>query len=92
MTTIKIDDAIRQQSNQLKNKLDTYEQAVVSGMSAVEQSMDVLKGESYEKLTSQLQKKVQGQIKLVAECQVLQSTIDQFLEEMIEVEHSISFE
>lgn len=92
MTTIKIDDAIRQQSNQLKNKLDTYEQAVVSGMSAVEQSMDVLKGESYEKLTSQLQKKVQGQIKLVAECQVLQSTIDQYLEELIEVEHSISFE
>lgn len=92
MTTIKIDDSIKQQSDQLKNKLDSYEQAVVNGMSAVRQAMDVLKGESYEKLTGQLQKRVQSQIQLVAECQVLQSTIDQYLEEMVETEHSVSFE
>ena len=92
MTTIKIDDSISQQSSQLKDKLNTYEQAVVNGMSAVNQSMNVLKGESYEKLTGQLQKKVQAQIQLVAECQVLQSAIDQYLEEMIETESSITFE
>lgn len=92
MATIKIDDSILDEVKQLANKVESYEDAVVSGMAAVRQSLIVLEGQSYEKLAKKLKQKMDSQVQLVAECRVFCELMQQYLEEMVQTEQSISFD
>lgn len=91
MSVIEIDDALKEESNQLKAKLEDYQSAVVSGIAAMDQALDVLKGKSYDKLTSNIQNKMNIQKELLVQCQTLQEMINEYLDTMIETESSINF-
>lgn len=92
MSVIEIDDSIKSQSEQLKSKLESYQSAVVSGVAAVDQAMDVLKGKSYDQLTSNIHNKMNTQKNLLVQCQTLQEMVNEYLETMIETESSINFD
>lgn len=91
MSVIEIDDTLKEESNQLKAKLEDYQSAVVSGIAAMDQALDVLKGKSYDKLTSNIQNKMNIQKELLVQCQTLQEMINEYLDTMIETESSINF-
>ncbi len=92
MSVIEIDDSIKSQSEQLKSKLESYQSAVVSGVAAVDQAMDVLKGKSYDQLTTNIHNKMNTQKNLLVQCQTLQEMINEYLDTMIETESSINFD
>lgn len=92
MSVIEIDDSIKSQSEQLKSKLESYQSAVVSGVAAVDQAMDVLKGKSYDQLTANIHNKMNTQKNLLVQCQTLQEMINEYLDTMIETESSINFD
>lgn len=92
MLTIEIDDAIKSQNAQLKSKLESYQSAVISGAAAIDQALDVLKGQSYEKLASNIHNKMEIQKNLLVQCQTLQEMINEYIETMIETESSINFD
>lgn len=92
MSVIEIDDSIKSQSEQLKSKLESYQSAVVSGVAAVDQALDVLKGKSYDQLTSNIHNKMNTQKDLLVQCQTFQEMINEYLDTMIETESSINFD
>lgn len=92
MSVIEIDDVIKSENSQLQSKLEAYQSAVVSGLTAVDQALDVLKGKSYEKLTSNIHNKIDTQKNLLIQCQSLQEMINEYIDTMIETESTINFE
>ena len=92
MTVIEIDDSIKSKNEQLKSKIESYQSAVISGVAAVDQALDVLKGKSYNQLTSNIHNKMNTQKNLLVQCQTLQEMINEYLDVMIETESSITFD
>lgn len=92
MTTIKIDkDTVTTAVTNFGNRVETYRAATVSSIARFNNFQGILEGKSYEALISSINKALDTQKQLVAECIVLTDDTKKFLEEISSQESSVYF-
>lgn len=92
MATHKIDSTVLQNVQLLSSAIENYESAVVGALAAVKEvTNNELKGQSYTGLVNSIQKEVNTQKQLAAECKALDSQIQSYINKMLQEESVINF-
>lgn len=92
MATIKVEsDTLKEAATKANNKVNSYQDEVVSSASTFSDISAILTGQGYDTLLAQMNKKIESQKKLVVECQILSDEIKKYAEKMADAESSASF-
>ncbi|MBP2099094.1 hypothetical protein [Enterococcus rivorum] len=92
MTTIKVEcERLAEKVAKVKTAANNYQDKVVSSSLAFMEVNEDLQGQGYDSLLSQISKRLEGQKKLVAECNVLTDAMKDYQQAMSEAESSANF-